>query len=89
MEILKQIMLDAHTEKRELTFTTGQAGMQLYNVNIQKASDRDFADFLKNQNLITVEERDSLHKMINSTEEDHTVARVIMENKSEILFKKH
>ena len=87
IDSIKQFMETLHkpyTEKRELVVMTGRGGMDRINLEMEKGNDRDFADFLLNNNHITTEERDRLHQMINATHEDYEVARSILANLSEV-----
>lgn len=72
-----------YTEKREMVIMTGAGGMEMINLEIEKGNDRDFADFLEQNKIITEEERDRLKEMINASYEDYAVAKEILYNLSE------
>lgn len=86
LDAVKEWMNSFHkpyTEKRELVLMTGSRGMEMVNLEIEKGNDRDFADFLEQNKIVTAEERDRLKEMINGTYEDYTVAKEILYNLSE------
>ena len=86
LDTVKEFMQSLHkpyTEKRQLVLMTGQRGMEMIDLEIQKGNDRDFADFLEMNKIVTSEERDRLKEMLNGTYEDYAVAKEILYNLSE------
>jgi len=86
LDALESFMESLHkpyTEKRQLVVLTGQGGMDRFQLEIEKGNDRDFADFLEMNKIVTSEERDRLKEMINGTYEDYAVAKEILYNLSE------
>ncbi len=87
--LFKQALSDFHkpyTEERKLVIMTNSHGMVRFDLEIQKANDRDFTDFLASKIYISEDEKTRIHQMIESTLDDYEVAKAILTSLSEKHF---
>ena len=70
------------TEKnREISIMTGQGGLEMFNLVIEKANDRDYTEYLHEAGYIKCEEKKRILTMIDSKDaENYEIAKLLLKN---------
>lgn len=70
------------TEKnREIVFMTGQGGLEMINLAIEKANSRDYTEYLHESGHIKHEEKERILSMIDSEDkENYEIAKLLLKN---------
>lgn len=67
------------TTERNFTILTGAAGMEMFNLQLQKQNDRDYTDWLVESKALTTEEGARVKSMIDSPDlENYELAKIIL-----------
>jgi len=66
--------------KPEFVVMTGSGGMERIHIEMEKSNNRDHTEFLYNEKIMTIVERDRILQMINSPDhENYEIAKMILE----------
>jgi hypothetical protein len=70
------------TEKnREVVIMTGQGGLEMFNLAIEKANSRDYAEYLHQSGHVKYEEKERILSMIDSEDkENYEIAKLLLKN---------
>lgn len=70
------------TEKnREIVIMTGQGGLEMFNLAMEKANSRDYAEYLHQSGHIKYGEKERILSMIDSEDtENYQIAKLLLEN---------
>jgi hypothetical protein len=70
------------TEKnREIVIMTGQGGIEMFNLAMEKANSRDYTEYLHQSGHIKYEEKERILSMIDSEDtENYQIAKLLLEN---------